>query len=484
MNAIESIRNELNTTSTENGAMAYRSTLNSVLDLFANGAAKRHYLTDVHDMFEKAFLENPALTLKCILYLRDIRTGCGERDVFRTCLKALFKDFQGKGENIIKYVPEYGRWDDLFVGIKTPAWKKIIPILKEQLESDVKSEHPSLLGKWLPSINASAIETRKLAKYLADSLNMKPAEYRRMCSQLREKIKIVENNLRTKTYDEIDYKSIPSQANMKYHSAFMRNDGTRYMKSLKKGEVKTGTLMPYQIVGKFLQGLPMYVVPNDVEILNSLWENLPRNSYKSKTLMVRDGSGSMYNGGLDSSIAIATSLTLLFSEQLEGPFKNTFITFSSRPQLVEIPANLTKLSDKLKWISKFNDCSNTDIDKVFNVIYNTAINSNISSEDMIKQVVIVSDMEFDCMNTCGKDNSTVFTHWKNKFESSGYKLPQITFWNTCARGMQVPVTKDENGVKLVSGNSAKVFDKVINSDPSQTPEEFMLEVLSQYPDMM
>lgn len=109
MNAIESIRNELNPTTTENGAMAYKSTLNSVLDLFANGAAKRHYLTDVHSMFEKAFLENPALTLKCMLYLRDIRTGCGERDVFRTCLKALFKDFQGKGENIIKYVSEYGR---------------------------------------------------------------------------------------------------------------------------------------------------------------------------------------------------------------------------------------------------------------------------------------------------------------------------------------------------------------------------------------
>lgn len=289
--------------------------------------------------------------------------------------------------------------------------------------------------------------------------------------------------MRTKTYDEIDYKSIPSQANMKYRSAFIINDCARYTESLKKCEVKTGTLMPYQIVGKFVQK-GWSVVPNDVEVLNSLWENIPRDSYKSKTLVVRDGSGSMYTGGLDSSIAIATSLALLFGEQLEGPFKNTFITFSSCPQLVEIPANLTKLSDKLKWISTFNNCSNTDVNKVFELIYRTAMNSNISSEDMIEQVVIISDMEFDCMNTWGKDNSTVFTYWKNKFERAGYKLPQITFWNTCARAIQVPVTKDENGVKLVSGNSAKIFNKVINSEPSQTPEEFMLEVLSQYPDMM
>lgn len=60
-------------------------------------------------------------------------------------------------------------------------------------------------------------------------------------------------------------------------------------------------------------------------VLEASWKALDRKSFGSKTIVVRDGSGSMYHGGDDSPINIATSLALLFAEQLSGPYKNSFI---------------------------------------------------------------------------------------------------------------------------------------------------------------
>jgi hypothetical protein len=170
-------------------------------------------------------------------------------------------------------------------------------------------------------------------------------------------------------------------------------------------------------------------------------------------------------------------LALLFAEQLDGAYKNSFITFSSEPRLVQVPENADTLQKKLNFISKYDDCSNTDIGKVYRLILDVAKSGNVPKEEMIERVLIISDMEFDC---CSSKEST-FEFYKKEFEAAGYELPEIVFWNVEARDTHLPVTMNEKGVKLVSGASANIFADVVSGELKVvTPYEFMLQILEPY----
>lgn len=219
---------------------------------------------------------------------------------------------------------------------------------------------------------------------------------------------------------------------------------------------------------------------SDEEILSleASWKSLDRKQFDSKTIVVRDGSGSMYTGwNNDSPINIATSLALLFAEQLSGVYKNSFITFSENPELVQIPENADTLKKKLNFVQKFNEIANTDIAKVYQLILDVAKNANVPKEEMIERVLIISDMEFD---SCVSGVST-FDFYKKKFEEAGYELPELVFWNVAARHVHLPVTMNEKGVKLVSGASANIFSDVVSGELKVvTPYEFMLKMLEPY----
>lgn len=73
---LKAMKNETNFSRTTNGALAHKTTLNAVYDMFAFGGAYRMRSdADVLTLFRKAFIENPTYALKCLFYLRDIRGG-------------------------------------------------------------------------------------------------------------------------------------------------------------------------------------------------------------------------------------------------------------------------------------------------------------------------------------------------------------------------------------------------------------------------
>ena len=526
MNALQAMKMQLNVARTENGDLAYKSTGSACLDFFSlcggmrrNGCGKpkncsRNFFnglllntgcqqpyTDLDKLFAKAYAENPVVAIKILFYMRNIRGGLGERNSFRVLLKELAKFYPEMAKQIVYAVPEYGRWDDLLVLLDTPVKDDAIALIKSQIEKDKeamdKGKEVSLLGKWLPSINTSSKESVARAKIIMAALGMKAVEYRKLCSALRKEIKILEDNLRRKDYT-FDYSKQPSQAMLRYKKAFMRNDEERYKSFLNKvveqaeklarGEeiheeervkLNTKTLYPYQIVAPFMDGWSgARCLPDEKALpLEASWKALDRGSFDSKTIVVRDGSGSMYGSGDFAAINIATSLALLFAEQLDGAYKNSFITFSSEPRLVQVPENADTLQKKLNFISKFNDCSNTDIGKVYRLILDVAKSGNVPKEEMIERVLIISDMEFDY---CAEGIST-FEFYKKEFEAAGYELPEIVFWNVEARDTHLPVTMNEKGVKLVSGASANIFADVVSGDLKVvTPYEFMLQILEPY----
>ncbi len=477
---LQYLKLESNRTFTENGAATLKTTHSDCLDLFAAiGAIRRESDEEIIARFMRAFAEDKDIAVKLLFFARDIRGGLGERKVFRVILKWLAHDAPETVRKNLSYIAEYGRFDDLLVLFDTPVENDMFELIREQLYKDVESMdnggEVSLLGKWLPSVNASNASTIKAAKKIVRFLQMNDKSYRKTLSRLRAHIRIIENNLREKDYT-FDYEKQPSKAMFKYRSAFMRNDGERYNLFLNKvstGESKlnTDTLMPYEIITPFFR---KHVSDEERKSINTTWTSQKDYGNDENALVVIDGSGSMYGGTDPMPAAVALSLGIYFAEKNTGAFKNHFITFSENPQLVEIKGD--DILDKVRYCHNFNEVANTNIQKVFELILDAVRKNCVPQEELPKRLYIISDMEFDF---CTQDSSvTNFEYAKKLFEDAGYKLPEIVFWNVASRNRQQPVTKNEQGVFLVSGCTPRLFSMVADGTmDAMTPYEFMMDVL-------
>lgn len=265
----------------------------------------------------------------------------------------------------------------------------------------------------------------------------------------------------------------------KYRNAFIRNDDDRYsafLDSVAKGESKlnTGALYPYEVVRNALRtaNLSCLCLSEDEKTsLNTTWDSLEDFCDNDNSLAVVDTSGSMYAYNR-LPVSVAFSLGLYFAEHNKGAFHNHFITFSSSPQLLEIKGDT--FCDKIEYLSTLFEIGNTNIEAVFDLILNTAVKNSLSQEQLPEKLYIISDMEFDI---CAENASlTNFENAKKKFEKHGYKLPKIIFWNVASHGNNQPVTKNEQGVALVSGCTPKLFSYVASGNFS--PYEFMLETIN------
>ncbi|MEG2116322.1 MAG: DUF2828 family protein [Clostridia bacterium] len=471
----ELLKNEANITYTENGAVTYLSSNSALVDLFSTiGALRVANEQEIIDRFEMAFAEDRTIAMKILFFARDIRGGLGERRVFDIILKHLANAYPESVEKNVNLIAEFGRFDDLLQLLRSPCERQALEVIETTLKADKATETPSLLAKWLPSINTSNKDAVANGCYIAKKLGLSNVEYRKLLVALRAKIRIIENNLREKNYT-FDYAKQPSKAMFKYKKAFLRNDLDRYtdfMRKVESGEAKlnVGTLYPYDIVRNCMAEK---VSKAEKGVLDTTWKRLKESiQVDDNALAVIDGSGSMYDEGRLSPIEIAISLGILFGECNKGDFKNSFITFSEKPQLVEIRGE--DIFQKVQNVMAYNDCSNTNIQKVFELILKTAVKHKLPQSELPSALYIISDMEFDE----GVDNGklTNFENAKAKFEASGYKLPKIIFWNVQSRTRQNPVQYNEQGVCLVSGASPKLFERVV--DNNVNPLQFMLDIVN------
>lgn len=481
---LELLKEEANITCTENGGKAYTTSGSACLDLFGTvGALRRQQDDEIEKRFMRAFLEDKNLAMKLLFYTRDVRGGLGERRVFRTAIKWLAENSPESLSKILPYIAEYGRLDDLMELLGSNCEESVIAVIKSRLAEDKAALEAdgavSLLGKWLPSVNATNTSTVKKAKHLARKLKMREADYRKLLTRLRARIRILENNLRTGDYS-FDYSKQPSKAMYKYRKAFLRNDGERYcdfLQQVKRGtaSLHTGTLTPFDIVQSMLGGWfgMKDLSAEEREAADVTWKALEDFTHEENALVVVDGSGSMYSGGTGAApIAVAASLGIYYAEHNKGAFKDHFITFSTRPQLVELKGK--DIYERVRYCLGYKEVANTDLEKVFRLILNTAVKNHLPQEDLPEKLYIISDMEFD---QCAQGaDVTTFEAAKAAFEKHGYRLPKVVFWNVDSRNAQQPVKQNEQGVVLVSGNTARIFD-MLKGD-LLNPYQFMMEILN------
>ena len=477
------LKKEANMTWTENGAATYATSNSDCLDLFASiGALRREPETEIITRFDRAWAENADLAVKTLFFARDIRGGLGERRVFRTILRDMaFNRMESVVKNLWA-VAELGRFDDLLVLLVTPAKQVALDYIKAQFVADMAAldndEAISLLGKWLPSVNAHNIDTIRYGKLIAKGLDLTEAEYRKALTALRAKIAIIENNLRQQDYT-FDYAKQPSKAMFKYRKAFLRNDGERYrdyLDRVERGETKlnVGTLLPYEIIRPAFDSscsVSDSITADERRSMDVTWKAQEDFTGGENALVVVDGSGSMYCYPAPIPATVALSLGIYFAERNRGVFRNHFITFSENPRLVEIKGK--DIYDKVKYAASFNEVANTNIQKVFELVLRTAVKNKLPQNELPATIYIISDMEFDACAD-GAD-ITNFEHAKKKFARYGYALPTVVFWNVASRNQHQPVTMNEKGVILVSGASPRVFAMIASGNLS--PYAFMLDTL-------
>lgn len=466
-------------TQTANGAATFKSSGHAVLDFFSQAGAMRGKFFDAWRLFEQSLAEDELLAMKALFHLRDVRGGQGERDLFRCIVYRLSQLRPGLVIRNLALFPEYGRWDDLLPLLHIKALEQdVLALFRAQLRHDLQAitenKKVSLLGKWLPSLNARNAVAQRNARIIAMYLDLSPREYRQMLSLLRRAIGIVESQMSHRIWGEINYGAVPSRAAMIYRKAFKRHDGERYNEYIEavqqgKAKINAGALFPYDLVHLAFNRR------SDATI-DAQWNALP--DYLAgrahSGIVVCDTSGSMAG----RPIEVAISLAMYIAERNKGAFKDHFITFSASPKLKKIIGST--LAEKVRNLNNAEWGRNTNLQAVFSQILMNGIRFDVPQEDMPQVVYIVSDMQFDqCVVVPGATN---FEMIAAQYKAAGYTLPSVVFWNVNATPGQSPVQQHQTGVALVSGFSPSIFTTLLKGGVeglrNMTPLLAMLDKLN------
>lgn len=403
--------------------------------------------------------------MKCLFYIRDAREGQGERRFFRVCMNWLAKsDDREAAKRNLQYVSEFGRWDDLYCFVDTPLQNDALEIMRQQIALDMSCKTPSLLAKWLKSINTSSAESRRLANITREYFGMTHKQYRRTLSILRERINVLEKLMSAGEWEKIEFDKIPSRAGLIYRNAFARRDilRERYEKFImdKNTKVNAKVLYPYECVESALKCRGRDKL--DRAVINKYWDNLRDyfNGAAFNGMALVDVSGSMtiqHNSIAPINVAIA--LGLYCAEKCSGPYKGHFITFESNPHFIEVEGE--DFVEKVKNMYNAPWGGSTNIEKAFDLMLQVAIRNNLSQEDIPKNLIIISDMQIDaCVKDFDNNHITSMSTIRKKWKECGYEMPKLVYWNVNAR--QNTILDDaKSNITYVSGSSPVIYEMIM-----------------------
>jgi hypothetical protein len=414
-------------------------------------------------------------------------------------------------------------------------------LFAQQLREDLKrlnSGKPknlnriSYAAKWSPSLEGFHDKYTFLASTIAEALfpeeeiadagdnremYIKRAreKYRQtVISPLRKALLVVERDITANTFEKIHYDRVPSIAMDIYKNLFIKKDfdhfGT-YINHVAEGKARIsgGVLDPATLVKQARGRHPAYhrttgkdaakslieekVAELESKVVDGQWETLVKrikDSGKiSSSIAVCDVSGSMGSPTFrDGTCPMDTSLGLglLLSEITEAPFGGSIITFDSKPRILEVGGSDDKrtFTEKIRYMEAAPWGMSTDFIAVFEkLLLPLAIKNNLKPEDMVKQIFVFSDMQFN--QACDKPWETAYQRIKGKFSKYGYELPTLIFWNLAGGRADYlgygdpvapkPVTKDITGTAIVSGYSAAQMKTFLDSGEISPEEETVEE---------
>ena len=447
---------------TANGMKARKSTANANVDLFYKIGASRG--KNITGEFTAAYVENSDVALRIAQWARDVRGGAGERQIFRDLLVHLEKTDPDAALALLKKVPEVGRWDDIFV-FSTPALKTAAYTML----GDALRAHNGLAAKWTPRKGKIAAEVRAF-------FGMTPKQYRKSLVAMTT---VVETQMCANDWDNINFSHVPSVAARNYKKAFGRHTPlfAEYVAKLVSGDktvkVNANAIFPHDVLKGVINRTTLDKTTTDHIVAQ--WDALPNYVGDASIMPIVDVSGSMScPAGKNTNVTcmdVSISLGLYLADKNKGVFKDTFLTFSDKPQLVTLKGNIV---DKVAQMSKSDWDMSTNLHAAMDKILSVAVKGSVPASDMPAMLLILSDMQF---NQCARYDDTAMQMIERKFTDAGYTVPQIVFWNLNSSD-NVPVKADKSGAALVSGFSPSIMTSLLAADLEQfTPEGIMLKTV-------
>ena len=458
---------------TTNGMRARSTTSNANVDLFGSVGAMRG--KDVIPAFAAAYAENKDYALRIAQWARDVRGGSGERKIYRDILQWLEKNDREVllESNLLENTTNLGRFDDLLIFTDEEVKQKAFGIIAKALDAG-----NGLAAKWMPRKGSIAVELRR-------AFDLTPKQYRKILVGLTN---VVETQMCSQNWNEINFSHVPSVAMSKYLTAFhrnapeaieaykaalVRNDGT--------AKVNAGAVYPYDVT-KLLGGAKdmsggygrysssMFSVKN-LPVAQAMWDALPDYMNDANVLAICDNSGSMQSlvpGSETSMLDVAASLTMYTAQKSKGAFKDLSLGFSDTAAFCRHSGSLV---DRLTQVCSMPWGGSTNLHSAFTLILNHAVSNRVPAKDMPKIVVIFSDMQF---NVCRGFDDSAQQMIRRKYEDAGYEAPAVVFWNLNEKGNK-PVKFNDSGVALVSGFSPSTMKAILSADLDKfSPESIML----------
>ena len=449
---------------TANGMKARKSTAKATVDLFYKIGASRG--KDITGDFTAAYVENSDVALRIAQWARDVRGGAGERQLFRDILVHLEKRDPDAALALLKKIPEVGRWDDIFV-FQNPVLKSAAYTML----GDALRAKNGLAAKWTPRKGQIAAEVRAF-------FGMTPKQYRKSLVALT---KVVETQMCAGDWDNINFSHVPSVASRIYKKAFNRHSPAfaEYVAALiakdPSVKVNASAIFPHDVLKGVIGGYRAKLDKTETDHVIAQWDSLPNYVGDASIMPIVDVSGSMScpagkNTGV-TCMDVSISLGLYLADKNKGVFKDTFLTFSDKPELVTLKGNVVQKVDQM---SRSDWNMSTNLHAAMDKILSVAVKGNVPASDMPAMLLILSDMQF---NQCARYDDSAMQMIERKFADAGYNMPQIVFWNLNSSD-NVPVASDKSGAALVSGFSPSIMTSLLAADLDQfTPEGIMLKTV-------
>jgi hypothetical protein len=251
-------------------------------------------------------------------------------------------------------------------------------------------------------------------------------------------------------------------------AAFNRNASVKFqdwVNQLTIDDVKVKTMYPHQITEMVASyGAPFY----QTKIADILWNALPDYMNDANVLAIVDVSGSMNTsaGGQPglTCMHISKTLGLYIAHRTKGIFKNHVITFSEKPELVDVSA--ANISDAYRKIENINWGASTNFEASARLIAVRAESNHLTQEDLPTHVIVFSDMQF---NEASESDMTYDKLWVSEFTKRGYVAPTLIFWNLAKDSTTHHTLADSEGFVEVGGYSVNMLSEIFN--PTETSGE-------------
>lgn len=498
---------------------------------------------DVKSGFEAVLNSTPASQIESTIedlivlafHVRDIRGGKGERLASQHLFKCLLASNLTRDItlDILDLVPLYGCWRDLF-DLGTPnCGTRLVDIVEKQFIEDeialAVGGNLSLLAKWMPREghhDVTPFVVRLVPGLLFNPTRMK--FYRKRLVRLNKALDTVEIKMCANQWSNIDPTKVPGRAMHKYSKAFLNEKGTMrnavrsevglrypynpdrmicreafqtYFQKTVLGELKakSRTLFPHEIVKKALNllGSPIYTpgspLSDEMNQLEGEWKSMVdqvRNAGGlGRSLAMCDFSGSMQNSSSnsDTPYLVSLSLGLLISEVTTDEFKDTILSFDSRPKFHTFPQG--GLFTKLASINPdLGQGLSTDFQAAMNLVLHILKEARARPGNEPENLIVLTDMAWDA--ACSSSDKGTYTgntyrhivktdKWQTHVEmireafkragedlwgaGNGWKMPRIVIWNLSANSKDFHATSETDGVVMLSGWSQNLF-KVLQGD--------------------